>query len=57
LGFFLGYLATCAISERFFRVDASRFVSLAVAVLGAIGGCVVGVLRQGIVDPENWTVD
>ena len=45
LGFCVGYMA--ANSFSFLGFDTPRFLSLAVSVLGAIGGCVVGVLRQG----------
>jgi len=45
LGFILGYIA--ANSFSFLGMDAPRFLSLACGVFGAIGGCVVGVLRQG----------
>jgi hypothetical protein len=44
LGFCVGYMATNSFS--FLGFDTPRFLSLAVGVLGAIGGCVVGV-RQG----------
>jgi hypothetical protein len=45
LGFFVGYMA--AFSFSFLEMDTSRLLSLACGVFGAIGGCVVGVLRQG----------
>ena len=45
LGFVVGYMA--AISFSFLGMDTPRFLSLAFGVFGAIGGCVVGVLRQG----------
>ena len=45
LGFIVGYMA--ANSFSFLGFDTPRFLSLACGVFGAIGGCVVGVLRQG----------
>jgi hypothetical protein len=45
LGFIVGYMA--ANSFSFLRMDTPRFLSLAVGACGAIGGCVLGVLRQG----------
>lgn len=45
LGFIVGYMA--ANSFSFLGFDTPRFLSLAFGVFGAIGGCVVGVLRQG----------
>jgi hypothetical protein len=45
LGFFVGYLA--ANSVNFLGFDTPRFLSLACGVFGAVGGCVLGVLRQG----------
>jgi hypothetical protein len=45
LGFIVGYMA--ANSFSFLGMDTPRFLSLAAGVFGAIGGCVVGVLRQG----------
>jgi hypothetical protein len=45
LGFFVGYMAANSVS--FLGFDTPRFLSLAIGVFAAIGGCVVGVLRQG----------
>jgi hypothetical protein len=45
LGFIVGYMAANIFS--FLGMDTPRFLSLAVGVFGVIGGCVVGVLRQG----------
>jgi hypothetical protein len=44
-GFGVGFMA--AISFSFLGFDTPRSLSLAGGVFGAIGGCVVGVLRQG----------
>jgi MFS family permease len=46
LGFIVGYLA--ANSFSYLGVDAPRFLSLACGVFGAVGGCVLGLLRQGL---------
>jgi hypothetical protein len=45
LGFIVGYMA--AFSFSFLGIETPKFLSLAAGVFGAIGGCVVGVLRQG----------
>jgi hypothetical protein len=45
LGFCVGYMA--ANSFSFLGFDTPRFLSLAIGLFAAIGGCVVGVLRQG----------
>jgi hypothetical protein len=44
LGFVVGYMA--ANSFSFLGIDTPRFLSLAIGVFAAIGGCVLGVLRQ-----------
>jgi hypothetical protein len=45
LGFLVGYLASMSLD--FFGIVMPGFMLIACGVLGAIAGCVMGVLRQG----------